>query len=257
MSGPYRYLHFAGSDVEHPGISSEARRLHAAGYHAAGFISADLVDASGCISTEVDKTVGRDVRFYVAVDPRSDTNRATARVVLPFESYTDLPGYELCQGRLSDAGEELLSYWSRAGLVAEFSALSSTGAASARGILEVIRRMVHDGMHRGEVWFATLVVGTYESLIAKLGTRCMEVVGPDIPLAGPGIAAGLTLRPIVVMPQQVAAAIRLDGDESADPIQRRRLYRFAEFFEAPADVAPSTDAHERSEMTGLSLRGSL
>ena len=105
----FRYWHFAGDDNTHPGISSEARRLHGEGYQQAGLVNELAIDPTGRMASTVDKTLGLPCRYYVAVDPEQTDNRSTARKVLGDlnDDYFGLPGVRLCYEHLDPIGLNL------------------------------------------------------------------------------------------------------------------------------------------------------
>lgn len=225
----YKCQHFAGTERDHPGITDESRRLHGEGFRAAGFVDLRALDERGRMTSDVDKTLTFPTRYYVAVDPGEPHHRCAARKVFgEGDDYTTLPGYRVCESTMWSVGREYLERW-RHGPVVEISALARTRGAPARGVYEIFKRMVHEGMVTGELWFFSIVTDTHASLSALIGLQAMQVIGPDIPITGTGITPGVMLRPVVLNPAELFETIRREADVTTNPRLRRRLEHYAAY----------------------------
>ena len=77
------YLRRSGDEGTNPSLVDEARRIHAEGYLAAGFVNhAEPVDP-GHLSAAWSMPTGCDARYYVVVNANDAADRATARQLRP------------------------------------------------------------------------------------------------------------------------------------------------------------------------------
>jgi len=216
LGAPYRYLHLAGTEQTYPGIEEESRRIHASGYRAAGIWTDDALDDDGLPSSDVENPHAVPSRFFVAVNPRSPADRATARKLLPPEGadFHALPGMKYVRSGMRLDALRPLEHCEHTGTLVEISALSKTPSGSPTGVHEVILRMVKEGMELGDNFFMAVVSQTLTAMQRLYGLDVFTILGDPVPLQGTGIAPGVCFIPALVVLAELISAVSRESRAS-------------------------------------------
>lgn len=237
---PDRYQHAMVSERTHMGAAEAAWRIHAQGYVKHGFVNKEAVTAEGFLPDDIDKARGPNVDYALGVSPKDvrtgiDTlhDAATMREVHIPEggSVRDLPGYKLAENELTPLGKAYLEAMSNSrGELKEITALAETRGAGPAAVFEVIRNRMQDAMGKDETWFFVLVSDTHRSLKANWGSRNFISVGGEVGFDDERISSEISLKPLVLRPDEFLENILADLNETDDPKARARLERSLVFF---------------------------
>ena len=179
--GATAYFRYSGDERTSPGLAAEARRIHAEGYLAAGFVNdhakldASRLSAAWSIGNEC------DTKYFVVVNPNEPVDRATARQLRPSsgQDYDSLPGLRICDDVISTTGRALLEAAAARGPVIEISGLARSSGGSPFAVHEVIRWMVQEA-DDAETWVFAIVGETLQSLRRTYGHDVFEDLGGEV-----------------------------------------------------------------------------
>lgn len=192
----YFHMHFTEeSDLE---LAQEAWRIHAEGYYAMGFVTAEAITPEGFLAEGIDKSRGPNTVYFLGLNPENDDDGATLRKMYlsPGGTYKDHPSYQACEDHLYPQGKRLLETLQEQGVaIVEIAAMAKSLSGNPASMHEVIRDAMHAGIANNEVWFFGLVSKTYDSLEKQWGKDAFTVIGDDVPIKDPRVAKSVTLRP--------------------------------------------------------------
>lgn len=217
------------TETTNPELAELAWEIHDVGYKDdAGFLKKSAV-----IET-IDKSRGPNTDYYVATNPlKPSTDQATLRKINVPEgdTYQALPAYQLCKPNLSAEGIQTLEGLHEQGAqIKEIAAMAKRESASPLAVHELIRDIIQEAQgDKDEVWFFSIVTGTFKSLTDTYGKRNFEVIGADTPIEDSQVKNGIEVRPTIVRPSEFIDNILLDyADEVAkgDAANQVALKRF-------------------------------
>jgi hypothetical protein len=239
----YKYYHLTVTEEEFPELATEAWRIHAEGYLAAGFVNEYAITSNGFLADDLDKSRGPNTDYYIALNPDDESDCGTMRKINlpPGGTYRDLPAYQLCSGGMSQIGTNFLASIEQQGTqVKEIAALARTRKGSPIAVHEVFTKALHESIGKNEAWFFSIVSTTHESLARNYGKENFMVVGDDVSINDWRINKDIVLRPVVVQPDllidRVLAAYCM--------AQGRAKFRFLRSFMDITDGLSSEDMSE-------------
>lgn len=221
------------TEANNPWLTEEAWRVHAEGYVDSGFVKPEAVLADGTLPTDIDKSRGDNIDYFLATNAEKPSDRATMRRVSlsPGQSYRDLPAYKLCAGSISPDGEAILAAIpDQARTLKEIAGLAKVRGANPLGIFELLRNGFQESVP-GEVWFFGVVSTTLDSLKRQLGEDNFTILGEEVRFKDDRINESVALTPALIGGDKLLDNI-MASYYKADSRNQLRLLRNFMFFSA-------------------------
>lgn len=238
-----RYVHETVTEQSDPETVRESWRIHAEGYHTAGFVSDDAITVDGSLAEAIDKSRGEHTDYYIARNPDNPEDVATMRKVnlAVGETCEDLPAFQLCKDGLT---QESLSFLENLKdpdtRLKEISALAITSKGSPIGAHEIFRRVIQEALGKNEVWLFSIVSSTYSSLAKNFSELNLRVIGDDATIDDPRVSKEISLKPVIVNPNRFIDNLLISFYNAENAIDRTRYKRSFLFF---------TDGLDREQMS--------
>lgn len=230
-----QYLHF----VAHEGTQSQSlvalcRRIHAESYRLAGFINEAAINPeTGFVVDDLDKSTGASTEYLLGLHAGGNNSAVTMRKchLGPTDDYTALPSYRMVAGSLSAPGlEELQSIGCQGTRLKEIAALGRSQNATPQALNELLRNAIQESLGRKEVWFFSMVTGTYDYIARVLGRDNLLTLGADVPLVDPRVMPGILLRPALSHIDNVLENLLDDYEKARSDVERHRLRKSFLYF---------------------------
>lgn len=238
------YIDRVFTEASDPLRAYEAQMTHAEGYLMMGFVTEDAITTEGMtdvmraqgrlgrLKPELDHARGPQMDYYTSTAVGDPEDNATLRKYRLKEGQTheDLPAWQLSGKSLSkDASEEIQQVTVPESLL-EISALARSPKAHPLTAHAVIRHAIRDSIGKGEFWFSTLVASTHDALVPRYGAANLRVLGKDVTIDDPRVSPDLTLRPIVLEPDEFHNRLVQAYDTAETPQSRKRFGETLLFF---------------------------
>ena len=227
------YDHYYFSETSDPGLVEIARRVQADGYTTMGFVSGDAVAPDGTLIDSIDHSRGDYTDYYLAVSPSNANDKATMRKINlpPYGSVEDLPAYALSKEGLLRGSLERLHDMQRHSLnIKEIAGLARTREASPIGVYELLRDVLQESLGRDEVWFFSIVSGTYDSLTKYFGKSAFSIIGEDVKINDPRVDEKVLLKPVLLFPDHLFESMIYDVENSSNVRERRKILNMFLYF---------------------------
>lgn len=253
-----KYVHFRFNENTHPALALESWRIHAEGYHAMGFVTADAILPDGTLPEDIDKSRGENTEYLMTINPERANDCATLRKINLAEggTFEDLPAYQFLKDGLSPEGIALLrGIDHQDNRLKEMAALARTQRAKPLAIYELMRDILHDGIEKDEIWFFSLVSSTYTILTKSFGEKNFQVIGENVGIDDARVSDSISLTPSVVRPDEFLGNILEAYDATDEVAEKTRLLRGFLFLSEglPASLMTEEVRAARSMFTGEEL----
>jgi hypothetical protein len=231
------YQHMEATVDVDPLLVDRALKVHTEGYLSMNFVGPDAVGSDGYLVEGVDKSRRPNTLYYLALNPNQAEDAATMRKVSlsTGETYTNLPTFDTCSQSLTREGMRLLEE-TPVSQLKEIAGLARTRAADPSSVYEIIRNAIHRAVGHNEIWFFGIVSTTYESLVKRLGTKNLQVIGEDVPINDSRVNPDIKLRPTIVRPDEFVLNIFREYVESSEYREKVRFLKTFQYFSEGLDV---------------------
>lgn len=230
-----RYVieHFYERD--NPAGALLAQQMQGESYVAAGYVYASALDEYGRLQSELDRSRGDDVKYYLALpkDPEADPrNMGSLRVMSIPEggSLDDLAAYRYSKSMLAPEVDDMLKHMvERDGCesVREVCALAITEKASSLASFELLRDITQAVIREksDEKWLITFTSHAHSVFLKRYGTSVMHQVGSPVPVdvGDERTSDDLRLVPTLIHPGQLLDNVLNDIRASVGPAEKTRL----------------------------------
>lgn len=224
------------TERDDPAGALRAQQIQGESYVAAGFIYPVGLDKDGRLNAELDRSRGDTVEYYMALGDRDDPTsegRASLRVIsIPEDGrLDDLPAYRYCRDALSDDVREALEQTAAHDHLAvrEIAALCKTTDTPALASYELMRALIHDGIHRerDELWLITFADKAYGPITDYFGAQAVRQVGTPVAIdvGDERTSDELRLIPSVVQPLHMLDTMLDEIEQDTQNGQESRVIR--------------------------------
>jgi hypothetical protein len=256
--GGREYIDRVFTEATEPLRALEAQMTHAEGYLMMGFVTADAITTDGMtdvmrvqgrlgrLKPELDHARGPQMDYYTSTAVGNPEDNATLRKYRLKEGQTheDLPAWQLSGSALNEGASEEIKRVTVPEQLLEISALARSPKAHPLTAHAVIRHAIRDSLGNGEYWFSTLVSSTHDALVPRYGAANLRVLGKDVTIDDPRVSPDLTLRPIVLEPDEFHNRLAEAYSTAETPVVRNRLGETLLFFSDGLEPDKlSTDVH--------------
>ena len=243
------YGYTKSTESDDPDFAYTARQIHARSYIGEGFIHDNAIDDSGQIVSDIDKSRGDFVEYYLGSTTEGEPI-STLRTIDAAKAggVMQLPGYQLCETTLSDEGRELLWGAELAGRpIKEISSFGHVPEVSSQAGLELLRHVLQESLPNNELWFFAMVTHKYQTLVHIFGSQAVRKIGDEVTLNDNRIG-DVSLTPAVVDTAQFFDDVKEGILHESDTIKRHRMLKYLRNF--TEGVHPSTLSNEVYSLVG-------
>lgn len=227
------YDHYYFTEASDPELVEIARRVQADGYTTMGFVSGDAVAPDGTLIDSIDHSRGDYTDYYLAVSPSNADDKATMRKINipPYGAVEDLPAYALSKDSLyRGSTEQLHDMQNHSFNIKEIAGLARTREASPSAVYELLRDVLQESLGRDEIWFFTIVSGTYGSLTKYFGKSAFRLIGDDVKINDPRVDEKVLLKPVLLFPDHLFDSMIYDVENSSNDRERRKILNMFLYF---------------------------
>lgn len=221
-----QYEHYAFNESTNPELVEIALKVHAEGYTSMGIVSSNVLEPEGKFAEQVDHARGENVDYFLLVDPKNRSHKATVRKInlSPGEKATALPGLQLTKGAIHKEGIDYLTTLVESGYhLKELSGFSRTKEASPAMAYELLRDVLHRALNKNEAWFFCILSNTLKSLKQYLGESTFKLLGDGTNINDEWVNQSMRFIPTVLLPDKLLSSLIYDIERSENERDKRKL----------------------------------
>lgn len=243
------YIYIKSSEGSDPDFAYTARQIHARSYKGEGFINDGAIDANGQVASDIDKSRGDNVEYYMGYTTEGEPVSTLRVISVPKEGVTALPGFKLSEAILSKEGKQTLLEADLKGRpVKEISSFGHIPEVSSVAGLELLRNVFQQAYGTDELWFFAMVSEKYQTLVNIFGSKAVRKIGSEVELNDERVG-DVELVPALVDTTTFFDDIKEAILSEKYPARRRKLINYMHLF------AEGIDISKFSEDVALLLKG--
>ena len=239
------YAYASTSERNNPDFAVTARRVHARSYLGEGFINDEAVDETGQVVSDIDKSRGDAVDYYLGFTAEGQPI-STLRTIdaATMDGFEQLPAYTLTKDSLHQESAAFLLKAERQGRpIKEISSFGHVPEVSSAAGFELLRHALQESYGKDHVWFFAMVTENYQKLVYAFGPRAIRRAGDPVSLTDDRIG-DVSLMPAIVDTTHFYDDVKEEITKEADARKRRRMLKYLQNFAAGLEPGALSESVE-------------